>query len=132
MNRENFERAIEHLKEVDFKWFTMERYREAGDFKDIKCSLKGCVIGWCIELEQGNVRRLFNEQIDFTSWAMSFFEIGEAWGYEWNWCFGTDWFHFDNSLDSAIKRMEYFVDFGIPMDWHGNFWDFVNFNYERD
>ena len=108
MYKENLKLLVKGLKTLTPKQFDM------GEFMT-SCGTVGCVVGWAATFEglepvDDDCGR-YSDKLIYTKYSERVFNVES---YEWNWCFG-DWVYIDNSIDGAIKRINYLVDNdGVP------------------
>lgn len=141
----NLKRIIEHLKTIDETKFTMVTFsNNINSFKteDLTyCNTAGCVIGHSIILDVPLFKRLEIKAIQeysnitgeairqrniflFSKWSEEFTGISQL-DEEWNWCFGSEWNFYDNSISGAISRIEALIDNKITE--HKHYSDFKRF-----
>lgn len=121
MKKENLQRMVDFLKsgKVTQEMFSMRSFRR-GDDKHTECNSVGCVLGWCTELDADNIK----ENYVYSSGGIAFYEWSEyftgipADGYDWDFLFSENWAEEDNTIQGAIKRLEFFIKNGkAPDNW---------------
>lgn len=124
MKKENLQRMVDLLNsgKVTQEMFDMNKFR-LGDKKNTKCNSVGCVVGWCTELDSENIKENYifsSGGIDFYAWS-EYFTGMLAGGYNWRFLFSENWAEVDNTINGAIKRLEYVIKHGqTPEDWDFN------------
>lgn len=134
-NRKNLQLMADHIKTISQEVFDMRDYRFLKKHNDgyldvlvqklnseLECGSVGCVIGHCVVLDE-NVRgipRFTTNRINYEAWSERFTGL-IAKTLEWQWCFGSDWVNCDNTPIGASKRIEYFLNHGLPEDWNEQF-----------
>lgn len=144
MNIENLKKAIGLLKTIKPEQFTMDSFREKGDFINKSCGSVGCIIGHCTSLDTDkNFKKflLFNKipdmrknsfvdgnSIMFFSWAENFFDIPKTHD-TFNYLFHSDWGSnpLTNTIDHAIYRLSMIITGYKPEELY----DEINSEVER-
>lgn len=127
MKKENLQRMVDFLKsgKVTQEMFDMNSYR-TGDKKTPECNLVRCVLGWCAELDADNIKKNYicsDGEIDLHAWSEHF--TGVPWhdsnNFNWDFLFSRGWAYHDNTIQGAIKRLEFFIEIGRAVyDWDFN------------
>lgn len=156
MNRKNLEILVAGLRTVPENKFTMatfctkdgedhqtEYIRKDTDIKEHMCGSSACVVGWSPTfkgLEVIDADFYFSKSnsifynphgtLSYTEYSNRLFELDEE---QWEWCFGGDWDQHDNSIDGAIKRINYMLKNDIPNNFEDSHYasSFVKL-YEED
>lgn len=113
MNRENLQRAADHLRTIPQEMFDMRTFRD-GDQESAECNSVGCAVGHCTVLDESrDFPRNHGGTILFYSWSKKFFEVTH---WEWEWLFAPDWKCTDNTPEGAALRIEWLLKNGLPKD----------------
>ncbi|WNN12462.1 hypothetical protein MA9V2_213 [Chryseobacterium phage MA9V-2] len=116
MNKQNIQRAINHIRTLRPENFDMQDYR-AAQFTDKapECKTIGCIVGHCTILDAKNINEKFidmrNDSIMFNEWSVEFFGIGIL-QRSWDYMFSCNWAKSQktNTIEHAIYRMERIID----------------------
>jgi hypothetical protein len=112
IDRENLQRLATFLmhgngvsKGVEFnmRWYTKEERQE-----DIVCETSGCAVGFAPFA--GIEKTPFESWNDYCKRTL----IESTYDDAWYWCFASDWSLIDNTREGAAKRIQYFLDNGVP------------------
>jgi hypothetical protein len=113
----NLKRMANYVKNIPQEVFGMRSWRK-GENIDPECSSIGCVVGHCTILDKSKfgLPRYINNEINFQVWSERFTGLSYELE-EWDWCFNSDWAHVDNTPLGAAKRIEWFLENGLPENW---------------
>ncbi len=111
----------DYIRSTSQEQFDMSKYRPALDNTTHICNSVGCVIGHCTALiseEEFKQIPLHPSSlgVDFTLWSENFTGLKRNY-QEWEWCFDSEWYYFDNTPEGAADRIEYMLKYGVPSDF---------------
>lgn len=123
VNTANVRKHIEFLRANSDLGFNMGAYspiskRKAENPKEI-CGTVSSSLGWA-PMWSGVKGYDFHNNggwFDYDPYSVRVF--GHMSGDVWNWFFGVDWMHADNTIEGAWLRMEWYLAHGLPDDWWG-------------
>jgi hypothetical protein len=128
IDRENLQRLATFLmhgngvsKGVEFnmRWYMKEERQE-----EIVCKTSGCAVGFAPFA--GIEKTPFESWNDYCKRTL----IESTYDDPWHWCFSADWGMIDNTREGAAKRIQYFLDNGVPSEFDSYDAE-INSQYDR-
>ena len=125
MHTENLKLLAKGLKTLEPSQFDMSKFMDS-------CGTVGCVLGWSATfkgLEPIDSEYVYDDDDDegrfsYYRYSVRVFETNPS---QWHWCFSHRWASVDNTVEGAIKRINYLIDNdGAPE----NFWCVYQFKDE--
>lgn len=115
MNRENLQKLATFLAygtAPEGVQFDMSSYSPFNDRyeRQLSCGTAGCAVGWA---PFAGIEKLPHES--FADYCDR--QLVEKLADGWNWCFSGYWAHYDNTPLGAAKRIQYFLDNGLPEEF---------------
>ena len=103
MNKKNLKLLVEGLKTLEPNQFDMDQYIN-------DCGTVRCMVGWATTfkgLEPIDDDYDDYDGVDYDSYSDRVFETNSD---QWKWCFSGRWVDTDNTVEGAIKRIEYLIE----------------------
>ena len=122
INWDKFKAILEFAKTIPEHKLDMAVFREAGmSTHNPECNTVGCIIGHSTVLDPKLAKECTHssEGIEFPIWFMRYAEYDSSDNDNalWDWCFHGDWATIDNTVEGAVKRMQYAYDNkAVPAD----------------
>ncbi len=121
MHTKNLKLLAKGLKTLDQDQFDMDCYVNS-------CGTVRCVVGWATTFKGlepiDDDYYLNGTRFSYNRYSKRLFEVYHN---QWEWCFGGCWASVDNTVEGAIKRINYLIDNdGAPE----NFWCVYQFKDE--
>ncbi len=106
MNKKNLKLLVKGLKTLTQDQFDMDYYMN-------ECGTVGCVVGWATTFKGLEVIDSdyddYGYRIKYYSYSKRLFDLTSN-KPEWYWCFSSKWAYVDNTIEGAIKRINYLID----------------------
>lgn len=124
INLVNLQRMADHIKTIQQEMFDMDVYR-SGQEKYAECDSVGCIIGHCTVLDKENLPINSFGKIMFGCWIEQFTGVccQSSTSLEFRWLFSTDWSFIDNTAIGAYKRIEWYINHGVPKNWYNQMYN---------
>lgn len=139
VNRKNLKILAKKLETVNPEHFDITVYNKTYESRfvkvkdiDFSCNTCGCVLGHAatfpeFKITEQDIYEFMNDYpFAWQKFTEKYFGI-EVDSFVWTWLFSTDWSEVDNTLQGAIRRINYFIQNGMPENFIRDFDDLNQF-----